>query len=449
MQEAFPLSHIKEALRVKRELSWIPGFFQAYPMAELYLVGGAVRDALLKRPIKDLDLVIRLLPLPELERWFGKQGGLMFVGKRFGVYKFLPKGFEGEAIDIALPRTENSFPWSRGERREFEVHARADLPIEMDLERRDFTINAMAYPFRSETLLDPFQGLRDLKSHAIRTVGSAEIRFREDLSRLLRAIRFSCELGFHIEEQTWATIVRLAPELQKDIVPRETVGREFLLGLAADPPCTLTRLQDAGILSTLMPELSFKAIHPLLQDLSGVSLKILVLLTLVELDVEEALAFLRRFALCQFPKTSRLHLDLGELGWILRSAKAVAAMESPSTLPGSTFERFFLKEGGEPLLDLLSLTASLSPGELQAISQRITRIRERLGTSPPPLLTGEDLKNLGLQPGPAFRHIFSRLRDEQIAGGLSNKKEAIEFVRQDFVPSVKSGNHLPQDEEMG
>ena len=132
--------------------------------AEIFLVGGAVRDIILKRhPIVDYDFVVRGWEINELEKILAGAGKVNLVGKRFGVFKFIPKGKKiSEPLDIALPRTELSL--ASGGYRDFKVKSKADLLIEEDLGRRDFTVNALAYELRSARLVDEFNGLRDLKN---------------------------------------------------------------------------------------------------------------------------------------------------------------------------------------------------------------------------------------------------------------------------------------------
>src|SRR3989344_456234 len=124
---------------------------------------------------------------PKAEIFLKKFGKVDLVGKRFGVFKFKPRGWTGEEIDIALPRTEHSLNFS-GAYRDFKIQSKANLKIEDDLSRRDFTINAMAikisqistpkaHPPRAQKLksqnylVDPFGGLNDLNKKIIRTVG--------------------------------------------------------------------------------------------------------------------------------------------------------------------------------------------------------------------------------------------------------------------------------------
>ncbi|MBI5733751.1 MAG: CCA tRNA nucleotidyltransferase [Candidatus Kerfeldbacteria bacterium] len=230
------------------------------PQAEVYLAGGAVRDLLLERPTKDYDLVVRGVPADKLENWLERQGKVNLVGKTFGVFKWQPSSWPYEDIDVALPRTEHTLSHS-GEYRDFNVQSDPNLPIEQDLQRRDFTINALALNLATGELLDSGGGEADIRAKIIRTVGKAEERLQEDSSRVLRALRLACQLDFTIDKNTWLAITA-ASELvavgkinHNWLVPREIIAREFLKSLIATPVKTLDLYSDSGLLKHLLPEI--------------------------------------------------------------------------------------------------------------------------------------------------------------------------------------------------
>ncbi len=232
--------------------------------ARVYLVGGAVRDLLLKRITKDYDLVVSGIPAKTLERWLAKRGQVNLVGKTFGVYKWQPAGWKGEVIDVALPRTEH-VSMGTGEYRDFKIKSNPDLPIQDDLLRRDFTINALALNLSNGCIIDPARGLFDIKNKKIKTVGYPEQRFKEDLSRTLRAIRFACQLGFKIESATLKNLSVLSHKTslgKKEgnwLVPREIIARELLKSFIANPFLAMDLFDKTGFMSELLPEVT--ALH--------------------------------------------------------------------------------------------------------------------------------------------------------------------------------------------
>jgi len=227
---------------------------------EVFLVGGAVRDALIgDRVIKDYDFIVRGIEIERLGKILERLGRAELVGKSFGVYKFVPIGKKMEtAFDIALPRTEISL--ATGGYKDFKVSYNYRLDIRGDLGRRDFTINALAWDLKKEELIDEFGGLLDLKHRQIKTVGNAYERFGEDYSRMLRAIRFACQLGYKIEDNTWAALQKWIQKINEEkggerIVPYEIIGEEILKAFAGNPLSAFGLMDKSGATAELLPEL--------------------------------------------------------------------------------------------------------------------------------------------------------------------------------------------------
>ena len=169
---------------------------------KVFLVGGLVRDSFIGKESKDVDLLVTNIPLSDIAELLKPFGRVDEVGESFGVVKFTPSnwGME-EPIDIAIPRTETKI----GEgHKGFEVVADPELPIETDLFRRDFTINAIACDLDGN-IIDPFNGIGDLNSGIIRMVNPDA--FADDPLRMLRCIQFSSRFGFKIDQTTWDSIL--------------------------------------------------------------------------------------------------------------------------------------------------------------------------------------------------------------------------------------------------
>lgn len=231
-----------------------------FSKAEIYLVGGAVRDILLGRRVTDIDFVVAKVTGEQLEDFLATRGRVVFAGKNFGVWKFHEIGKPRDEIyDIALPRTEFSLH-KQGVYTDFAVKTNPNLPIEDDLTRRDFSVNAMAYDLRNGRLLDPTGGENDLENKIIRTVGNSQERFQEDYSRLLRALRFSLQLNFTVEPETKKIIRQMLPNINNEIdgrrvVPYEVISEEFIKSLAANAPAALDLWDEMGALAEFIPEL--------------------------------------------------------------------------------------------------------------------------------------------------------------------------------------------------
>jgi len=244
-----------------RRLPFLSAFQTAFPAGEVYLVGGAVRDLLIGRTTKDYDFLVRGVAPPALCAFLTRHGRVNLVGRTFGVYKFTPAGADlDEAIDIALPRTERSFS-NGGGYRDFDIQSDPALPVEDDLLRRDFTMNAMAFRLHPAGLIDPLGGEADLAAGRLRAVGVAAARFAEDISRILRGLRLACAFGFQFEEETWRALRERVGALdarRQDggfVVPRETVAREFIRAIMADPVRAFDLWDEGGAFGVLLPEL--------------------------------------------------------------------------------------------------------------------------------------------------------------------------------------------------
>ncbi len=249
----------------KKGADFIFKFFKSFPKGEIYLVGGAVRDHIMGRETKDFDFVVRGVGAKNLEKFLDALGDVDLVGRNFGVFKFLPKGSSNEPFDIALPRREHST--GDGGYRNFSVQSNPKLPISEDLSRRDFTVNAIAYKLKIfgkkidiDEIVDLHGGQSDIKNKIIRTVGKPEERFSEDYSRMLRALRFSAQLGFKIGSETFSALRALMSKINdkkngERVTPTETIAKEFLKAIISDPVRTFDLWDSSGAFRELMPEL--------------------------------------------------------------------------------------------------------------------------------------------------------------------------------------------------
>lgn len=223
----------------------------ALPDVRVFLVGGTVRDLMLGKSLADIDVVVTGIPYKKLGALLAKRGTVQTVGD-FGTLKFTAEG-EYRPVDVALPRTERSD--TTGARTGFAVKFDETLPIEDDLGRRDFTVNAMAIDLVSKELIDPFHGTADLAERIIHAVGNPVERFSEDYSRLLRAFRFACELQADIALSTRKALRASVLKLAENIVPAEMIASELTKALVADPVRFMDLMEPTGIGRVLLPEL--------------------------------------------------------------------------------------------------------------------------------------------------------------------------------------------------
>lgn len=207
---------------------------------ETYWAGGYVRDRLLGRPAKDIDVVTAAQP-DEIQALFPKT---FEVGKSFGVIVVL---HEGHPYEVSTFRRDREY---RDGRRPESVEFCAP---EEDARRRDFTINALFYDPETDRVIDHVNGLADLNARMIRAIGDPEERFREDHLRLLRAIRFASVLNFRIEPATFDAVRKHAELIRH--VSAERIRQELTRLLVESPRAGdgLCLLRDSGLLSILLP----------------------------------------------------------------------------------------------------------------------------------------------------------------------------------------------------
>lgn len=216
---------------------------------QVYAIGGYVRDCLLERPSKDIDIVVMGNGI-ELANKAAHILGIKRVSvfKNFGTAMFRYGDVEVEFVGA---RKESYSPDSRKPKV-------AMGTIEDDQKRRDFTINALALSLRKETygeLVDPFDGMSDLGNRIIRTPQDPETTFSDDPLRMMRAIRFATQLDFRIEDETYSGIEKNGHRIQ--IVSNERIAEEMHKILEAPVPSTgLKLLEKAGLMKEFLPEVA-------------------------------------------------------------------------------------------------------------------------------------------------------------------------------------------------
>ena len=206
---------------------------------EAYAVGGCVRDSILGRKPDDWDITTSAKP-GEIKNLFPRT---VDTGIKHGTVTVL---LAGEGFEVTTYRIDGDYEDGRHPN---EVTFTANL--REDLRRRDFTINAMAYNDRSG-LVDIYGGISDMENQVIRCVGNAEERFGEDALRMLRAVRFSAQLGYRNDEATGEAVKKLAPNLQK--ISAERIQTELVKLVTSPHPDYLRIAYRLGITAQVLPE---------------------------------------------------------------------------------------------------------------------------------------------------------------------------------------------------
>jgi tRNA nucleotidyltransferase/poly(A) polymerase len=184
---------------------------------KLFLVGGSVRDAYRDKEVKDIDLIVQDLSMEDIKSILIDFGRVDIVGESFAVIKFRPIGHTGEDYDIAIPRIDTK----TGEgHKGFSVETEG-VGILDDLKRRDFTINSIAIDVKTGNILDPFDGLIDIRWKKLRATDKNA--FIEDPLRILRGIQFAARFGYEIDLSTME-LMRENSHLIKDISGERIMG---------------------------------------------------------------------------------------------------------------------------------------------------------------------------------------------------------------------------------
>ncbi|HYC54290.1 MAG TPA: CCA tRNA nucleotidyltransferase [Candidatus Binatia bacterium] len=411
--------------------------------------GGCVRDMLLGQDPSDYDIATSARP-EDVEALFEKT---VPVGRQFGIL-LVPAG--GHHFEVATFREDAEYLDGR---RPTAVHYSG---IEADALRRDFTINAMFHDPVAEHLLDYVGGRADLEAGVIRAVGDPGKRFAEDRLRLLRAVRFAARFGFPIEASTGAAIARAAPHIKE--VSDERIGEDIVRMLTeGDARRAFELMEELGLLSHVLPEIS--ALKSCMQSPDfhpegDVFVHTMLCLGHLPRPCSETLALgvllhdVAKPACAATTEDGRRtfygHPGVGaemaiEICRRLRRSNAVAERvawlvdqhlrhTSAAQMRASTLKRFLRQDGIEELLELTRIDALSSSGDLSHYEFARKALAELAPEQmrPPRLLTGEDLKDMGLAPGPAYRDILQAVEDAQLEGTVTSREQAIELVRSRF-----------------
>jgi poly(A) polymerase len=433
---------------------------------QAYLVGGCVRDLLLKREPADYDIATNATPAQVMEIFPDTYA----VGAQFGVVLVpLPEEQSGSdenilqkahAVEVATFRSDLGY--SDG-RRPDEVRFSQDA--REDVLRRDFTINGMLLdPFVGGTggeVLDFVGGREDLKAGIIRTIGDPKQRFAEDKLRMLRAVRFAARFEYAIEAETLAAIRHLARDIQ--VVSRERVRDELTKMLTeGHARRAFLLLDESGLLKEVLPEISgMKGVeqphefHPE----GDVFVHTLLLLENLPRPCSAALAWGALLHDVGKPATFRVapdrirfdgHVDVGvkiaeEICQRLRfssddTEQVLALVDNHmrfghvTRMKESTLKKFLRMPGFDEHLALHRADSLASHGNLS--TYRL--IQKKLAEIPPAeirpaaLVTGDDLIAAGYEPGPRYREILEAVEDAQLEGRLLSRDQALEFVEREF-----------------
>ncbi len=396
---------------------------------EAYFAGGCVREMLRGRADEATDYDVATGAPPEVVRRVFRRTRL--VGEAFGVALVRLMGCE---IEVATFRREWGYTDGR---RPGEVEY-ADA--EHDAHRRDFTINGMFYDPVAEQVHDYVGGRADLEAGVIRAIGDPHERFGEDYLRMLRAVRFAARLRFAVEPATRRAIEAHAPKLAR--ISRERIGMEVRMMLETSTRADAAELLEAFGLDapTLMADTSGprKGDRERLRCLRGLP---------ADAPYPAALAAWMIDRLCPAVDEARPMAEAIERMKVVQHVRRwrralVLANESRAALMNLLHEMPLVLRWGElgvaqrkrlmarphwaelvMLLGAVCHRGGWGDFNLSDFERQTAQLATE-GVAPEPLITGDDLIALGLQPGPAFKHLLDEVYDAQLEGRIASRDEA-------------------------
>ncbi len=393
-----------------------------------------MRDELLGRIPKDYDVATNAPP-ERVRRLFGHHRTLP-IGAAFGVVALLGPPEVG-SIEVATFRRDAAY--SDGRHPDHVTYGTA----EEDAQRRDFTINGMFFDPLENRLLDFVGGQRDLEEGMVRAIGDPRKRIAEDKLRMLRAVRFAARFDFRLDSACLAVIRERAEEIL--MVSAERIGAELRMMLHhPSRPQAARLLVQSRLLPVLLPE----GVPAYEWDERGgegnnhwrMTLEIFNALGILDEVTPGLAALLRGIWLTSphSPHSPRL-LDALSHRWRLTNAERdgaefllehEAVILQARQLPWSRLQRLLIARRADDLLrycEAVAMVRQTGEEDVKYCADKRELPVEEL--DPPPLLDGNDLRRIGLPPGPEYRILLTAIRDRQLDGKLKSPTEALEWIR--------------------
>lgn len=395
---------------------------------EAFFAGGWVRDYLLRRKPKDIDIATSALP-DEVLRLFPRS---IPVGSQFGVIQVL---MYGHAYEVTTFRRDSEYQDGR-----HPVSVTYAGPEE-DALRRDFTINGLFFDPVTGRLMDYVHGKNDIRNKRIRAIGDPTLRFSEDKLRMLRAIRLACELGFTIVPETWMAIQKLAPKILQ--VSWERIRDELIrIFTGPSPHSGFDLLHGSGLLSHILPEVQEICSVPALCN------HVRATMTLLR-NPSTTLAFAALLHEIGNPLVSgmgspdacevveqicrRLKMSNDDASRTGRLVGALSEFTKVQAKRESALKRFLRKPEFEDLLELFRVHLIAGNENLETYEFCRRKLKEyRQQPEAPLLVSGGDLIDMGYSPGPVFREILRHIEDLQLEGILRTKEDALAHIKMSF-----------------
>ncbi len=393
------------------------------------IIGGYVRDFLLKIESKDIDIELYgISSFSKLEEILQEFGDVNSVGKSFGVCKLKVDDLD---LDFSFPRIDSKI--EKGHRG-FSIKIDSLLDFKTATSRRDFTINAIGYDIKTKEILDPFNGIKDLKSKILRAVDID--KFQDDPLRILRAVQFSSRFNLSIDDELFLTCENMIQNSLLEELPRERIFIEIkkLLLKSSNPSHGIVLLKKLGAFSffTEFSKLNTKEFEETLIALDKMSsLKTKddatnTILMLATLSYKLPLELCGKF-LTQLTNNKNIH------------NRVLTLVEYQNFIEFNTFKDYDIYQLATKTIISEFILFSKAIAEPQIEIKDINRLKIRaeelniLNTKAQPILQGKDILNLGLKPSKEFSKILERAYKAQISGVFKTKGEACLWLKEELI----------------
>jgi poly(A) polymerase len=412
---------------------------------EAFFAGGWVRDFLLRRKPKDIDIATSARP-DEVLHLFPHS---LAIGAKFGVIQVQ---MYGHPYEVATFRSDKAYLDGR-----HPASVEFSSP-EQDALRRDFTINGLFYDPIADRLIDYVHGRNDIQNRLIRTIGDASARFAEDKLRMLRAIRLSCGLGFTITTDTWLALQKFAPDILQ--ISWERIRDELVQIFTGPAPGTgLDLLHSSGLLIHILPEI--EAMRGIPQSADAASAMDVFTHTRTALTMLRKPSFILAFGTLLHDagkpptysedpaKSFELHAPLGgkisrevcrrlrmsndEVDRIVDLVSSHKDFSRIGEMRASALKRLLCRPNIADHLELFRVNCLSGNTKLDVYMDCMQKVKEYQQTAAAaPLINGDDLIEMGYSPGPIFNEILQTIEDLQLEGVLQTREEALEHTKRAF-----------------
>jgi poly(A) polymerase len=429
---------------------------------QAYLVGGCVRDILLGREPADYDVSTDATP-DRVQQLFPQT---LAVGAKFGVVVVIDEPGFGDAAQVEVATFRSDVGYGDGRHPDKVVYTGS---AQQDVQRRDFTINALLLDPETNEVLDFVAGRKDLEAGIVRAIGRPEQRFLEDKLRMVRAVRFAARFRYAIEAGTFTAILKSAAAIHE--VSAERIRDELTKILTEGAARRgFELLDETRLLGELLPEVArMKGVEqpPQFHPEGDVWTHTLAMIGGLPAGCSPTLAWGVLLHDVGKPPTftppagpnGRIrfdeHVEVGtriaeqicrRLRFSNDDTAQIAALvaghmrfkDVPQMKP-STLKRFVRAERFDEHLELHRLDCASSHGHLDNYDyvRRFLAETPRDEVRPPRLVTGDDLISLGYTPGPPFHAILEAVEEAQLNGRVSTKEGALRLVRESFKPDAE------------